>query len=353
MVDPLAEVVMLLRPTARFVKHVVGSGRWSIRRSDSGQPFYCAVLEGSCRMAVDGQVPLLLQAGDFVLVPAAFGVSMSSLERPAGTSNSRPVETGPGQFRVGARQGPIDLRILAGHCAFGSQDAALLVSMLPGLVHIRGEERLATLVKLVGEETLGQRPAREVMLRRLLEVLLIEAFRSASGTAASPGLVRGLADPRLAIAIRTLHEEPTRTWTVAQLAQKAALSRTTFFERFSRAIGMTPMDYLLAWRMALAKDLLMRKQGSIAEIAERVGYGSASTFSVAFSRHVGVPPTRYARTATAQEQGAGDENQQSVGRNERHALVPGSAIDNQGHSRSARLRAPAKTPHGPFAVRSQ
>jgi AraC-like DNA-binding protein len=299
MVDPLAEVVMLLRPTARFVKHVVGSGRWGIRRSDAGQPFYCAVLAGSCRMAVDGQAPLLLQAGDFVLVPAAFGVSMSSPERPSGTGQSRPVEIGRGHFRIGSQQGPIDLRILAGHCSFGSPDAALLVSMLPGLVHVRGEERLATLVKLVGEETLGQRPAREVMLCRLVEVLLIEAFRSASGTAASPGLVRGLADPRLAVAIRALHERPTRHWTVAELARKAALSRTTFFERFSRAIGMTPMDYLLAWRMAMAKDLLVRKQGNVGEIAERVGYGSASTFSVAFSRHVGVPPTHYARSVAA------------------------------------------------------
>ncbi len=53
------------------------------------------------------------------------------------------------------------------------------------------------------------------------------------------------------------------------------------------------MDYLLTWRMALAQDLL-RKQGGIAEVARRVGYGSASTFSVAFARHVGVPPGRYA-----------------------------------------------------------
>jgi AraC-like DNA-binding protein len=296
MVDPLAEVVMLLQPSAKFVKHVVGSGRWRIRRSDAGQPFYCAVLAGRCRMTLDGQAPLLLHAGDFVLVPAAFGVTMSSFEPPpSGTGDSRPVEISRGQFRIGSRQGPIDLRILAGHCTFGSPDAALLVSMLPGIVHVRGEERLATLVKLVGEETLGQRPARDVILSRLLEVLLIEAVRSASGTAASQGLVRGLADPRLAMAIRALHEDPTRNWTVVELAHEAALSRTTFFERFSRAVGVTPMDYLLAWRMAIAKDLLVRKEARVAEIAERVGYGSASTFSVAFTRHVGMPPTHYAR----------------------------------------------------------
>ena len=84
-------------------------------------------------------------------------------------------------------------------------------------------------------------------------------------------------------------------WTVAQLAKTAALSRSAFFERFTRTVGLPPMEYLLAWRMAVAKDLLRRHDVGLAEVAERVGYGSASTFSTAFSRHVGQPPGRYAR----------------------------------------------------------
>ena len=92
-----------------------------------------------------------------------------------------------------------------------------------------------------------------------------------------------------------MHESPTKGWTAAQLAKEAALSHSTFFERFSRAVGVTPMEYLLRWRMAMAKNLLRRKEGGVAEVAERVGYGSASAFSVAFTRHVGLPPTRYAR----------------------------------------------------------
>jgi len=83
---------------------------------------------------------------------------------------------------------------------------------------------------------------------------------------------------------------------VVQLAKEAGLSRSTFFERFSRAVGVAPMEYLLAWRMAMAKNLLGRKEGNVAEIAARVGYRSASAFSVAFTRYVGLPPTRYAST---------------------------------------------------------
>jgi AraC-like DNA-binding protein len=57
------------------------------------------------------------------------------------------------------------------------------------------------------------------------------------------------------------------------------------------------MEYLLAWRMALAKDLLRRRELALAEIADRIGYSSASSFSTAFSRYVGQPPSHFARAA--------------------------------------------------------
>jgi AraC-like DNA-binding protein len=299
MVDPLAEVVSLLQPAARFSKHIVGAGRWQICRTDVGQPFYCAVLEGGCHLALEGLESVELQAGDFILVPAAFGVAMSSLEPPEAGPDSVPVELSRGMFRIGAQEGPADLRILAGHCSFASPDAALLVSLLPQLVHVRGEHRLATFVQLLSEESREQRPAREVVLARLLEVLLIEALRSMDGPTAGQGLLRGLGDARIAAAIRAFHEQPMRAWTVVELAKEAALSRSAFFERFNRTVGMSPMEYLLAWRMALAKDLLRRNDRGVAEVAARVGYSSASTFSVAFTRHVGRPPAHYAREQIA------------------------------------------------------
>ena len=295
MVDPLAEVVTLLQPGAPFSKVVSGAGPWGVRRSEAGRPFYCVILDGSCRLAVDGHEPITLQEGDFVLIPSVYGFTMSSLEPATSEAfHTAPVALPHGEFRHGIQSGPPDVQFLIGYCVFGSPDAALLVSLLPQLVHVRGEKRLATLVQLVGEESREQRPARDVILARLLEVLLIEALRSTAGTAASPGLVRGLADERLAVAIRRMHESPTRSWTVVELAKEAALSRSAFFERFSRAVGIAPMEYLLAWRMAMAKNLLWRREGGVAEIAQRVGYSSASSFSVAFTRYVGLPPSRYA-----------------------------------------------------------
>lgn len=300
MIDPLAEVVALLQPAARLSKVVAGAGCWRIRRVEFGQPFYCVILGGSCCLTVDGHAPLTLEANDFVLIPAAHGFTMTSLPPPSSEDTvTSPIALPDGEFKLGSPHAPPDVRLLVGHCTFASPDAALLVSLLPQRIHVRGEKRLATLLQLVSEESRAQRPARDVILARLLEVLFIEALRSSAGTSASPGLLRGLADARLAAAIRRMHEEPTRAWTVAQLAKEAALSRSAFFARFSHAVGVAPMEYLLAWRMALAKNLLRQKNVAVADVAERVGYSSASTFSVAFARHVGMPPARYARAQPA------------------------------------------------------
>jgi AraC-like DNA-binding protein len=91
-----------------------------------------------------------------------------------------------------------------------------------------------------------------------------------------------------------MHQNPMRPWTVTQLAQSSALSRSAFFERFNRIVGVAPMQYLVAWRMSLARKLLQNGDLGVAQLAERVTYSSGSTFSVVFTRHVGLPPSRYA-----------------------------------------------------------
>ena len=107
------------------------------------------------------------------------------------------------------------------------------------------------------------------------------------------------ADPRIAVALRRMHGDAERSWTVDGLAREAGMSRSAFFERFARTVGVRPMEYLLTWRMAVAKDLLRSGRIAMDEVARRVGYGSASTFSTAFSRREGMPPGRFMRDASA------------------------------------------------------
>ena len=300
MVDPLSEIIELLRPQAVFTKGISGAGRWGVRYGEFGHPSFAIVIEGACRLAVDGQQPLTLEAGDFILLPKTPGFTMTGFEPviPEIIDPDVAALSAEGEVRHGDREGPPDVRILGGYFVFDSEDSGLLVSLLPDQVHVRGVDRLSILVKLLIEEAAQRQSGRELVLTRLIEILLVESLRLTQTRTAPAGLLRGLGDVRLAEAIRQMHADPARPWTMAELAKEAALSRSAFFDRFSRSVGVPPMEYLLAWRMALAKDMLRRQDIDIADVAERVGYGSASTFSTAFSRHVGQPPGRYAK-ATA------------------------------------------------------
>jgi AraC-like DNA-binding protein len=296
MTDPLTEIITMLQPRSVSAKRISGAGRWGVHYSRFDQPSFAAVLEGSCRLAVDGQRPVTLEAGDFVLLPATPGFTMSGFERVQPERIDPKLMSSPtAEVRHGTRGGKPDVRLLGGYFSFDSPDQGLLVSLLPGMFHVRGVERLTTLVQLVAEEARERRSGRELVLSRLVEVLLVEALRSTPVEDASPGLLRGLCDARLAPAIRQMHAQLARPWTVPQLAKAAGLSRSGFCDRFNNRVGLPPMEYLLAWRMAVAKDLLRRHDLDIGEVAERVGYSSSSTFSTAFSRHVGMPPGRYAR----------------------------------------------------------
>jgi AraC-like DNA-binding protein len=290
-------MVRLLHPSAAFANIISGKGNWAVRYSEYGLPSFCIMLDGSCLLTPDEHEPITVSEGDFILLPTTPAFTLSSFV-PA-----LPVHLDPnamskvrGEIRYGERKGRADMRSLGGSFLFDSTDPSLLVSLLPKVVHVRDSVRLSQLVQMVGEESAGQKPGSEFILARLVELLLVEAMRSAAAESAPPGLLRGLADDRLARALKHMHARIDHTWTIDQLAKIAALSRSVFFDRFTRMVGVAPMEYLLAWRMEIAKDLLRDNNLAVSEVAERVGYGSTSAFSVAFSRHVGQPPSHYARS---------------------------------------------------------
>ncbi|MBU8974552.1 AraC family transcriptional regulator [Lysobacter sp. MMG2] len=297
--DPLSDVVRLLRPRAVFAKGISGAGRWSVRYSQFGDPSFCVVLEGRCTLAVDGEAVIALEAGDFVLLPATPGFTLSAQEGVLLPTllDPRQIPSSTDDVRHGRQDGPADVRLFGGWFQFDADAPAMLESLLPGVVHVRGVPRLSLLVGLVGEEVRNDQPGREVVLSHLVGMLLVEALRETARGSRSSGLLRGLADARLTAALRSIHERPAHSWTIAKLADTAALSRSAFFDRFSRTLGVAPMEYVLAWRMALARDLLRHHDASVADVAERVGYNSTSTFSTAFRRHVGASPMQYARAA--------------------------------------------------------
>lgn len=295
--DPLTQVVQLLQPRAVFANLISGKGAWAVRYGEYGRPSFCIMLAGHCVLAVDGEDAVALAAGDFVLLPATPAFTISSPE-PAMPVHLDPHSVGgAGEVRYGARGGEPDMVSLGGAFLFDAADAGLLVSLLPRVVHVQGATRLGQLVQMVAEEYTEQRPGSEFVRAQLVTLMLVEAMRSTTAGSAPPGLLRGLGDERLAPVLQQLHARPEQGWSVEQLAGVAALSRSAFFDRFTRKVGVAPMEYLLRWRMEIAKGLLRRGDLGVAEVAERVGYASTSTFSTAFRRQVGQAPREFARVA--------------------------------------------------------
>lgn len=302
--DPLADAVTLLRPHTAGTKIIHGAGRWGLHRSRTVYTGFGLVLKGSCWLVVTGQAPVRLAAGDFVLVPAGSDLTIASDL----TCETTPLDS---QEDMVCRDREIwygdpglvaDFTQLGGYFQLDSSNGSLLEGLLPNLIHIQGSnlvaERLKRTIDLIVEEALADRPGRDLIVDRLIEVLLVEALRFSNdygGAIRQPGLVAGLADPFLARALRLLHADVTHGWSVEALAREAGLSRSAFSERFSQKVGVPPIQYLIDWRMALAKSMLQGDAPPLEEIASVIGYQSASAFSTAFRREVGESPSQFAR----------------------------------------------------------
>ena len=265
------------------------------------QPSFALILKGSCLLTVDGMRATTLETGDFVLFPAMPGFTLRSdpealplLMRPA------PSEEKVEEIFHGDATAEPSLSMLGGYFAFDPINASMLLNFLPKMLRLRATDpaidSVAVVVELIQREARDRRAGRALVLTRLIEVMLVEALRSAPVELTTAGLLAGLRDSRLAAALRGIHTRTAHPWTLATLAREAAMSRSSFAERFARVVGMTPLNYLLQWRLAVAKHILAHKQKSVAETALAVGYESASGFSTAFSREMGLSPKEFIRS---------------------------------------------------------
>ena len=160
---------------------------------------------------------------------------------------------------------------------------------------------LGTTLKFTISEARAARPGNAAMLGRLTELMFVEIVREYmhSLPANQGGWLGGLNDPYVGKALRLLHANPVRDWTVEELAREVAVSRSVLAQRFSELVGETPMRYLAAWRMQLAKQMMREGAHNIQEVATRVGYESEAAFNRAFKRATGSPPATWRKTALA------------------------------------------------------
>jgi AraC-like DNA-binding protein len=185
---------------------------------------------------------------------------------------------------------------LCGAYRFAGDIGRGLVEALPPVLSLpaSADDPIHAVVTLLSRELLHAEPGQQTVLDRLLDVLVVLGLRAGlARSATAPAWFRAASDPRLSPALQAMHASAGQPWTVDELAKLSNMSRATFARVFQQALGQAPMKYLSDWRMTLARDLLLARDTSLAEIAGRVGYSSVYAFATAFRRHHGQSPGRW------------------------------------------------------------
>lgn len=188
-----------------------------------------------------------------------------------------------------------DTQLVCASLTFDGGAGNALAAALPDylVIDLDAVPSLAGTLEWLFNEAFGGVCGREAMMNRLVEVLVIQLLRHIlTDREQSPGMMAGLADPRLARPMSLMHDTPARAWTVAELSAAANMSRASFAEHFRRVVGQTPVDYLVSWRISLAQKRL-REGKSIALVADETGYESPSALARAFRRKTGVSPREW------------------------------------------------------------
>jgi AraC-like DNA-binding protein len=194
-----------------------------------------------------------------------------------------------------------------GRFTFDDEMSSLLLSLLPQLIHIRRSSpharSLRAVLELIRFETDETRPGAAAITGSLANIVLVNILRAYLASDSRPvGWLGALADPKIGRALGLMHGAVARRWKIEDLASLVGMSRTTFAERFKALVGVPPLDYLIRWRMTIARSALKSDHPGLASIATNIGYESETAFSQAFKRMYGVSPGRYRAQARSVHQ---------------------------------------------------
>jgi AraC-like DNA-binding protein len=299
--DPLSDVLALLKPRSHMAGGFDVGGAWSIR-FDRYEGVKCyAVVAGACWLKIEGGgEPTRLKTGDYFILPRGQPFRLAS-DLEATPTEARSIFTSPSNGGLRRFNGGGDCMIAGGHFALDGNHAGLLLGVLPPVVHIRldaDKAKLRWCLDQMRHELSEPRPGGSLVVQQLATMMLVQALRLhlADGSKDGVGWMFALADKRLGAAIGAVHADPARRWTLQALAERAGMSRSTFALKFKQKVGKSPMEYVTQWRMRLAADRLANARDPVSVVARSLGYESESAFSVAFKRTTGCSPRQFARS---------------------------------------------------------
>ena len=283
---------------------------WAIRlpNHDRAARFHFA-LKGACFVRIDGVPELLhLRQGDLLIIPHGNAHRMFCdpiTEDHAVTIDSMIEDSGfdgTGVLVYGGHDPTLETQLLSGHFAFDVHANHTLVQGLPKFIHVKDDDPVAgewllNSFRLLGGEAGSNRPGSDIIALKLAEIIFAQGLRSyiASDGAKRAGFA-GFSDPNIRCALTAFHNNPAKIWTIEYMANEAGMSRTSFAMRFVKLMAMTPMGYVVQWRMQLARQALADTGLSLIEIAESVGYQSEAAFTRAFKRLFNETPAKFRRS---------------------------------------------------------
>ena len=299
MIDPLTDVLHDLRLSRSFYARSELKEPWGLSFSVKDGPSFHAILNGRCWLRTAARrIPL--EAGDLVLLPHG------DRHQIANPVEERAVELAMlPSTRIGQNAAVLcyggngsDTLLICGGVRFAGPLVHPLLRLLPDVILLPREQResehawLNATLTMLGTEALAPRPGSAALMTRLADILVLQTIRAwiEQDVNHQSGWLRDLSDPDIGSAIALIHRRAEEPWTVAALAQEVHLSRSVFSERFSRLVGISPMQYVTQWRTFLARNWIDEEHISASEAAHRLGYSSEAAFSRAFKRHQQVSP---------------------------------------------------------------
>lgn len=298
--DPLSDVLSLLKPRSYMFRGLDAGGDWAIRFPEQ-QGIRCyATLSGQCWLGLEGlPTTVLLSPGDCVLLPRGYAVRLASdLSLPP--ADAMAVFPRAREGGIASLNGGGGTYGLGGFFEFAGRHAEVLLGVLPPIVHIREEADKAALrssIEQIMQELREPQQGSFLVAQHLAHLMLVKALRLflKEGSGGGVGWIYALADKQIGAAINAMHDDPAHKWTIQSLAVRACMSRSSFALKFRQTVGESPMEYLTRWRMLLAGDRLTNSSDPVSVIAATLGYESESSFSAAFKRVMKCSPRDYGR----------------------------------------------------------
>lgn len=310
--DLLSDILAHMRLKGTLYFRTSFTSPWSVRvpSFDNVARFHFAH-KGSCFVRVEGDAdPIPLGQGDLVIIMR--GASHTLYCDPSTENDALVLDevveksgfTGSGTLVYGQPGTDQETQLVCGHFAFDKDASHPLIEALPSSIHLKNYGEAAgrwmeNTLRVIGAEAGTAGLGSDLIALKMSEIIFAQVLRAHLETVGSDRpVLAGFADPNIAKALKAVHEDPGCNWSLEQLGNLAGMSRTSFVNRFTACVSMTPMEYITHWRMQIARKLLAETTAPIIDVAEQVGYQSEAAFGRVFKKYFEEAPATYRRLAS-------------------------------------------------------